>query len=180
MKKTFLVPLMTIAVAVLSLASCIKDKGPSCVPYTLEQDKHIIDSFLSEKGMTGIITFNPNYSAYSGITNPGNGSKPTADSLISYKYSISLMDGTLVGTTDTISKNSNTGAALKLGDFDPQSLEYSLFSSLQKGGSFRIIVPSSLSVGCISQTINGVAVPAYSQIIYDYNLLSVKAPGTTN
>ncbi|ANH79794.1 hypothetical protein A8C56_01335 [Niabella ginsenosidivorans] len=178
MKKTFVVPLMTFAVAVLTLASCMKtDNTPQCTGYSLSQDRQVIDSFINDKGMS-YMDFNSDINAYIGITNPGEGSMPAADSVISYKYSISLMDGTSLGTSDTISRNTNTGMLLKLSDFvntnGVATVEYTVLSQLRKGGTAKVILPSSVYFGCNSQnTADGKVIPGNSQLIYDFTLTGV-------
>ncbi len=44
-----LFPMILIVLIATVLVSCLKDGGPSCAPYSLTQDRHIIDSFISEK-----------------------------------------------------------------------------------------------------------------------------------
>ncbi|WP_018628216.1 hypothetical protein [Niabella aurantiaca] len=173
MKKTLLIPVTAVVAAVTMFAACVKNDGPSCVPYTLEQDKHIIDSFINANSLESVITYSAESSWYEGTMDPGAGSMPKADSIISFKYSISLMDGTVIFASDTIKQNDD-GSPIKLSNIkDPLN---SVFAELQKGGKYRYIYPSSVYFSCAPQTINGKTVPGSSELIYDYTLTEVKAP----
>jgi len=183
MKKTLLIPVIAVVAAVTIFASCMKNDGPTCVPNTLQKDRANIDSFIDNNPALGYLEFNTTYSAYMGIADPGAGSQPKDDSLISFKYTMSLMNGTEIGTTDTIKQN-NANAPLKLKDFLDQqgqpTMYYTILSALKKGGRYKVILPSSIYFSCSPQTINNKTIPGYSQLIYDYTLTDVKAPTTGN
>ncbi|MGJ7030346.1 hypothetical protein [Niabella hirudinis] len=178
MKRTLLVPVIAVVAAVTTLASCMKDNGPTCVPNTLDKDRAVIDSFIDDHSLN-YLDFNTTYGAYMGVADQGVGSIPKDDSLISYKFTLSLMNGTEIGTTDTIKLNNN-GSALRLKDLLDQqgqpTMYYTILSALSKGGRYKVILPSSLYFSCSAQTIGGKTVPGYSQLIYDYTLTDVKAP----
>lgn len=179
MKKKLFLPVAAVAAAVTMLASCIKNDGPTCYPNTLEKDRAVIDSFIDKNPSVSYLSYNTTYSAYMGVADPGTGSQPKDDSLVSFKYTMSLMNGTEIGTSDEIKTNSN-GTPLRLKDLMDQSgqpsLYYAALSTLKKGGKFKVILPSSIYFSCAPQTINGKSVPGYSQLIYDYILTDVKAP----
>lgn len=175
MKKTLLIPVTAVVAAVTMFAACVKNDGPTCVPYSLEQDKHIIDSFISANDLESILTYNTESSWYEGIMNPGTGNMPKSDSIISFKYSISLMNGTVIFESDTIKQNED-GTQIELSDIkEPLN---SAFAALNEGGTFRYIYPSSVYFSCAPQNINGKTVPGHSELIYDYKLTDVKAPAT--
>ncbi|MBZ4190151.1 FKBP-type peptidyl-prolyl cis-trans isomerase [Niabella beijingensis] len=175
MKKTLFVPMIAVVAVVTVLASCMKDKGPSCVPLTTEQDKHVIDSFIADNGLNLTYKADADYGTfyYIGVTDPGTGSTPTSDSLISFKYTLSLMNGTEIGTSDTIKQKSD-GSPIKLSDL--KSYELAALSSVRESGKAKVILPSSLYFSCTPQTINGKNVPGNSQLIYEYTLTDVKKP----
>ncbi|SDD16282.1 FKBP-type peptidyl-prolyl cis-trans isomerase [Niabella drilacis] len=185
MKRTLLIPVIAVVAAVTTFASCMKNNGPTCIPNTLQQDRSVIDSFIDKNPSSANLMFNSTYNQYMGIVEPGAGSQPKDDSLITFKVTYSLLDGTELGT-DTYStpqalkelrKNSSGGYE------DPQQGDprfiyyYNILSSLKEGGKYRTIIPSSLAGGCQTRSLqNGKTVPGSSQLIYDYTLTDVKAP----
>lgn len=176
MKKTVLVLLVTLFSTVF-VVSCLKnDDDVQCTSYTLEQDKHIIDSFMNKKGYT--LTYNTDTGVYSGIITPGQGSMPTADSIVYFKFVGTLMDGTIVDSASTTATSTQPlkNYYASTWPFVPLFAYFAL-PKLKEGGTMRIIIPSSRNAGCYSyQTPLGKTVPANSQIIYDVTLTDVKKP----
>ncbi|MCD2426192.1 hypothetical protein LQ567_25630 [Niabella pedocola] len=181
MKKKLFLPVAAVAAAVTMLASCIKNDGPTCYPNTLEKDRAVIDSFIDKNPSLGYLSYNTTYSAYMGVADPGTGSQPKDDSLVTFKYTISLMNGTELAS-DEIKTIGNMGTPLRLKDLIDQNgqptLHYAALSVLKKGGKFKVILPSSLYFSCAPQKPQGwkETAPGYSQLIYDYILTDVKAP----
>lgn len=173
MKKIVVAPLLAV-VGLIALNSCMKNNVESCKPLGIEADRQIIDEYILNQGIS-YVEYESSILSYFGVSSMGTGSMPAADSLISYKYAISLMDGTSLGTSDTIKTNYVTGAPLRLTDFDPAGIDYYIFSRLRKGGTAKIIVPSTYRAGgCQQVTLSdGKVVPANSQLIYDYTLTNV-------
>ncbi len=183
MKKRSWLPVAAVVTA-LALTACLKkgDDVPRCTPNSLTADRQSIDSFLNGSSM---VTYNPNLGVYTGVLNPGTGNKPTDDSLIRFKYTIKTLSGTTVVSSDTI-PSSQVATSLRLSDLkNGEPVLYNFASSVNQGGSFRVIVPSSYyagsqivsGAGCQQlTTTSGVVLPAYSQLIYDFVLTNVKKP----
>lgn len=171
MKRAILIPVLAFF-SVVFFVSCMKTVDP-CTSNTLAQDRHIIDSFLNVTPSLGSVSFNSTHNVYLGIDNPGSGSAPVADSQIVFKVEQRLLNGNLIdsGTVRTTQQ----GFPYKLNDFDPQSLDYLIFSQLRKGGSMKVIIPSSLNgLGCNSGTGRYGNIPGNSQLINTITLVDVK------
>src|SRR5690606_3068650 len=173
MKKKLWIPAAAVVTA-LVLTACFKndDDVAQCTPNTLAQDQHVIDSFINENGYD-YLTYNSTYYVYTGVTGAGTGSTPKADSLIAFKYSIRLMNGTTLGTSDTISTYGSQ--PLRLSDLQStEPILYNAFQGIGESGSIRVIAPSSLysytsliyGGGCKQQTSadGTIVIPAYSQL----------------
>ena len=173
MKKFFAVPLFTIS-GVLFFVSCMKNDTPRCTDNSLTQDRHVIDSFLSVTPSLSYVDFNSTFNVYMGTETLGSGSTPAADSQIVFKRETRLLNGTLIdsGTASV----TQAGWPLKLSDFNPTSADYAIFTQLKKGGSMKVIVPSSLNgLGCQPGNGRYVAVPANSQLVNTITLVDVKS-----
>ena len=181
MKRIIAIPLTAI-VAVTIFISCNKDKTPPCTPYTSQQDRAVIDSYLTANGFTGI-QYNAGTATtaeyYAGTINSGSGSLPAGDSVITFDIVTRLMNATVLDSTRYPRFTSTT---IKYSDLNTQGNEfyspliYNIFSSLREGGVFRAINLSRNQFGCQPTTLlNGRVVPANSQIITDYKLVDVKA-----
>jgi hypothetical protein len=182
MKKSFWLPMMAVVTA-LALTACLKndDDVVQCTPNTLAQDRQVIDSFISENGID-YLSYNPTYYGYIGIANPGHpdSSKAAADSVVAFKQVIRTFKGSQIVTISTDSVyQTNNGAKLRFSDFQAGSSFHYLLSNARKGGSIRMIYPSSVNSlnfnGCQQQSLsNGTVIPAYSQVILDLTLTAVK------
>lgn len=174
MKKFIGLPLVLVLVAI-AFAGCFKDKSPSCVNNTLERDRTAIDSFITKSG-SGYITWQPTLGFYAGTVNPGEGNQASSESVISFKYVRSLLNGTLIDSA-TFPEPSRP-QAITMSMLANSPLEYYAISNLKQGGVMRFITPSSgtYGFGCLGAKNNlGVTVvPANSQLIYDISLLEVK------
>lgn len=172
MKRLLAVPLFAIS-GVLFFTACFKNDTPRCTDNSLTQDKHIIDSFLDKNPSLDYITFNSTYNVYMGVENPGGGSAPAADSQIVFKRETRLLNGTLIDS-GTVSMT-QAGWPLKLSDFTTTSADYAIFTQLKKGGSMKVIVPSSLNgLGCQQGNGRYGTVPGNSQLINTITLVDVK------
>lgn len=173
MKSKFIIPLATVLM-VIFFTACLKDNDlKTCTPNTVAQDHHVIDSFLNDNDLN-YVTYNPTYDVYTGVTNPGTGSQAAEDSIVAFKYTVTLMNGTSI-LTDSVYQNN--GVALRMNNFSQNSIYYYFLRSVKQGGEMKVIIPSSSAsgFGCQQQTTNtGVVIPAYSQLIYDFTLTAVK------
>ncbi len=175
MKKFLGLPLVFIMVAVI-IAGCFKDKSPSCVNNTIEQDRAVIDSFISSSS-SGYISWQPTLGFYAGAVDPGTGNQPVAESVISFKYVRSLLNGTLIDSA-TFPQPSQP-QAITLSMLANSPLEYYALSNLKEKGIMRFLTPSSgaYGFGCTGakNNLGQTVIPANSQLIYDITLLEVKA-----
>ena len=150
-----------------SLGSCLKNNDtPSCTNgLSLQQDRHVIDSFLSASHQTADFNFDDQAGVYYAIETPGTGlNKPTIDSLVSFHYVGQLLNGTIVDSA-TVQPPPTT----PLRNFGNLVYVPYALTRLTKGGKIRLIIPSSSAFGCREMT--GVhIVPPNSQLLYEYEL----------
>ncbi|WP_346236904.1 hypothetical protein ABDK00_013320 [Niabella insulamsoli] len=184
MKRRYWLPVMAVVTA-LVLTACLKndDDVVQCTPNTLAQDQHVIDSFIMDQGIS-YLSYSSTYGAYIGIANPGHpdSSMAASDSLVAFKQVVSTFRGSELKTlsTDSIYQNNN-GSYIRFSDFQSGSYINYLLTNARKGGSIRLIYPSSANslgfYGCQQQSLtNGTVIPAYSQVILDITLTGVKKP----
>ena len=127
--------LLTFFGFVLMVSGCIKDN--SCTPKTVASEVATMQNFATTNGIT--TQTHPSGMLYQ-IVNPGNGATPNTVSRVSVRYTGKLMNGTIF--------ESNTGTPVQfiLGQVIPGwQLGLQL---IQKGGTIRLIIPSSLAYGC--------------------------------
>jgi|GEM_PF-855352 FKBP-type peptidyl-prolyl cis-trans isomerases 1 len=177
MKKAIWIPAIAIMSAI-TLAACFKSNDvPPCTPYTLEQDRHIIDSFIDVQELH-YMSFNTDFNMYTGIVSMGDGQIPSDDAKIAFKYTIKLMNGSTIFTSDSLYLNPQTGGKLTPADFkstnSTPTLEYYFLKRVGKGGVMKVIVPSRIGADCRDQKLqNGNTLPAHAQLIYDFTLTGV-------
>lgn len=181
MKRKFWIPSLVLG-SVLTLVACIKnDDTVQCTPNTTAQDQHVIDSFLNATGQDAYISYNSTYGAYYGITNPGSGQTAASDSIVAFKRTISTFSGSAEVTlgTDSLSQSASNGTYLHYSDFSNDVALKHFLDNAGVGGKLRIIYPSNTNVlgfwGCQQQSLtSGEVIPAYSQVVIDYELTGVK------
>jgi hypothetical protein len=179
MKKKVWFPVAAVFAALILTACFKKDDVVQCIPNTLTADRHSIDSFIDANDISYLSYNAEGY--YQGIANPGTGSTAAADSIVEFKRTISTFNGNASVTiiSENITTNNN-GSLIKFSDFQSNSSSpfYYLLTHAAKGGILRQIFPSSSNVlgyyGCQQQTIEGKVIPAYSQILVDIELITVK------
>ena len=179
MKKKIWIPVAAVVTAFVATACFKNDDGPSCVPNQLSTDRASIDSFISANDIGYLTYMNEGY--YQGIANPGTGSTAAADSIVEFKHTISAFNGsTFVKIAEQEIKTNNNGTPIRFSDIDNtlNPAYYYLITNAAQGGSMRQIFPSSRNplgyLSCEQQTINNALVPAYSQIVEDIVLTTVK------
>ncbi len=174
MKKKALLPVVAI-LFVFGLSACLKNNSsPKCTSYTLEQDRHVIDSFISNTGQNYISWQSGGF--YAGVLNQGSGSKAGSDSIVSYKLIKRLLSGTQIDSL-TIPV-AGQPQSYTMNSFVNFPVEYYMLSTLNEGGAMRVIIPSSMAFGCaggVNSQTGQVVVPPNSPLIYDYTLLDVKS-----
>ncbi|MCF3109773.1 FKBP-type peptidyl-prolyl cis-trans isomerase [Niabella sp. CC-SYL272] len=165
-KKRFLLFLPALFVLLLIVRCSKSDDQSSCtVKLSLSQDRQIIDSFLQKNGTNALYRFDEQASVYYYIENPGTGTtKPTIDSLVSFRYTGKLINGTIV---DSLTIKQPPTAPLR--NYSSGVYVVYAISKISKGGKIRLVIPSSSQFGCLP--VMGVnMVPANSQLVYEYEL----------
>ena len=171
MKKLFLFPLAAV-LAIVFFVACNKNDTPTCTPFTVEQDRHVIDSFINANEFNSI-SYNSTNGVYSGILLPGSGSAPVGDSLVTFDVVTRLLNGVVIDSTRN--PNATSAITIKLSDLNNANYAavYEALSALKEGGLYRYIALSRTQAGCLGTNIGGKVVPPNAQIIYDYRLVDV-------
>lgn len=118
----------------MSGTSCIKDTG--CRNKTIESEQGAISAYASSTGMTG--TTHPS-GLYYQVVNPGVGPSPTISSQVKVNYTGKFLDGTVFDA-------STAPITFPLGEVI-QGWQIGI-PLIQKGGTIRMVIPSSLAYGC--------------------------------
>ncbi|ANH79793.1 hypothetical protein A8C56_01330 [Niabella ginsenosidivorans] len=158
---------LIIIIIATTLLGCLKnDDTPPCTNgLSLQQDRQIIDSFLSASHQTTSFTFDDQAALYYDIEDPGTGTnRPTTDSLVSFHYTGKLLNGTIIDSATV-----QPPPTMPLRNFGNLVYVPYALAKLTKGGKIRLIIPSSSAFGCRQMT--GVnIVPPNSQLFYEYEL----------
>jgi len=116
---------------------CLKDRDAECKDVSPATEKPTIETYAA----TASIAAMPHASGlYYEIINPGSGPAPTATSKLYVTYTGKFLDGTVFNPTTTPAEpfyltQLITGWQIGL-------------PMIQKGGTIKLIVPSSLAYGC--------------------------------
>lgn len=135
MKRFFTV--MALVALVSGGAGCIKDTG--CQNKSIDSERGAIQAYASANSITATAHSS---GLYYQVMNPGSGATPGANSKVFVTYVGKLLDGTQfdAGTTPT------TGGGWALsGLISGWQVGLPL---IQKGGSIKLIIPSSMAYGC--------------------------------
>lgn len=145
------------ASVVMFLGGCVKDK--TCVPKTVASEQATMQAYATANSMT--VQSHPSGMLYQ-IVNPGNGATPTLASRVSVRYTGKLMNGTIFDSRTTTPTEFTLGQVItgwQLG-----------VPLIQKGGTIRLIIPSSLAYGC---TATG-PIPADAVLFFEIELVDVR------
>jgi FKBP-type peptidyl-prolyl cis-trans isomerase FkpA len=158
MKIVFSLLLFTI---LLGNISCLKSStGDVCTPKTVQSEQAQIQAYASANGINATAHSS---GLYYEIVNAGSGPSPTASSRIFVKYTGKLTNGTVF---DSQTNSANTGWLLG-GLISGWQAGLPL---IQKGGTIKLIVPSSLAYGCQPVGI----IPAHSILYFEIELVDVQ------
>jgi FKBP-type peptidyl-prolyl cis-trans isomerases 1 len=153
--KKLVLPLFLIPAFIL-LNGCSKNK--SCEPRTPASETAEIQAFATAKGINASV--DPS-GVYYQIMNPGGPDKPNASSKIVITYTGQLLNGQVFDQMNT----PNQSQPWTLGTLIPGWVTG--LPHIGKGGSIKLIIPSSLAYGCMS---NGV-IPSNSILYFEIQLV---------
>ena len=154
MKKIIFI--LSLSFLLTSAGSCIKDTG--CQDKTVQSEQAAIIAYAAANGITA--TANGSGFYYE-IINPGSGPAPTVYSQVSVRYTGKLLDGTVF--------DSQTGAPVTF------PLGNAIFGwqlglpLIQKGGTIKLIIPSSLAYGCRGKA----PIPSNAILYFEIQLVDV-------
>jgi len=155
MKKLLLI--LSCSFVLAGNTGCIKDTA--CKDKTVQSEEAAILAYASANGITGTLHSS---GVYYQVTNPGSGLTPTNTSKVFVTYTGKLLNGTQfdAGTTPA--------GGWVLGSLIP-GWQIGL-PFIQKGGSIKLIIPSSLAYGCAGRR----TIPGNSILYFDISLTDVQ------
>lgn len=153
MKK--LVLILSVPFMLAAAGGCVKDTG--CQEKTVQSEEGAILAYAAANGI--IVTKHPSGMYYQIITQ-GTGPTPSANSTISVKYTGKRLDGTIFDqrTTPISFPLRDVIAGWQLG-----------IPLIQKGGTIRLIIPSSLAYGCAGRS----SIAPYTILYFEIELVDV-------
>lgn len=159
MKKLLFASVLFLSLSSLLIISCGKTGSGACQPASVSSEKSQMVAYCA--------TNNINYQEHSSgilyeIINPGSGSRPTVDSIISVVYTGKLMNNT------TFDAQANPVTFLLSGVIDGWKIALPL---LQKGGRIKMVIPSSLAYSCTGYG----SIPPNTPLFFDVTLTDVKS-----
>lgn len=157
MKKISLV--LSLVLLLVGGIGCIKDTG--CQNKSIDSERAAIQAYASANSITATAHSS---GVYYQIISPGSGVTPNSNSKVFVTYTGKLLDGTQfdAGTTPI------TGGGWQLsGLISGWQVGLTL---IQKGGSIKLIIPSSLAYGCQGAG----TIPGNSILFFDITLNDVQ------
>ncbi len=137
--------------------ACIKDTG--CRNKTVESERDAIQAFATANSITG--SFHST-GLYYQVINPGSGFTPAVTSKVFVTYTGKLLDGTQFDTGTTPSEGWVLGSLIPGWQIG--------LPLIQKGGSIKLIIPSSMAYGCAGK----VNIPSNAILYFDITLNDVQ------
>jgi FKBP-type peptidyl-prolyl cis-trans isomerase len=146
-----------IAIAFFASNGCVKNAV--CKDITVQSEQATMNSYATSQGI--IATAHSSGLLYQ-ITNPGSGPSPVSSSKVFIKYTGKLLNGTVFDQQTTTPVSYGLSGLI-------QGFQIGL-PLIQKGGTIKLIVPSSLGYGC-----NGFgSVPSNAILYFDIELTDVQ------
>lgn len=143
-------------ITLISLWGC--KKNTTCTPKTVASEVATMQSFANANGMT--VQTHSSGMLYQ-IVNPGSGLTPSLTSRVSVRYTGKLMNGTIF--------DSNTGVPVQF-LLNQVIAGWQLgLPLIKKGGTIRLIIPSSLAYGCSATG----PIPGDSVLYFEIELVDV-------
>lgn len=137
-------------------ASCIKDNG--CQNKTVQSESAAIAAYATANSITGTTHSS---GLYYQVTAPGSGATPTLSSQVSVRYTGKLLDGTVF--------DSQTGTPVTFGLSGTIPGFQIGLQQIQKGGTIKMIIPSSLAYGCSGSG----SIPGNAILYFEVQLVDV-------
>ena len=136
---------------------CVKDGA--CIDKTVQSEQAAIINYAATQGISATAHSS---GLYYQITSPGSGPSPTSGSKVFIKYTGKLLNGTIFDQQTTAPVSYSLNGMI-------QGFQIGL-PLIQKGGTIKLIVPSSLGYGC-----NGFgSVPGSSILYFEIELTDVQ------
>jgi len=144
-------------VAIFAGDGCVKDA--ICTDKTIQSEQAEIVNYAAANGISATAHSS---GLYYQITNAGSGPAPTSGSKVSIKYTGKLLNGTIFDSQTSAPVSYSLNSLIK-------GFQTGL-PLIQKGGTIKLIVPSSLGYGC-----NGFgSVPGSAILYFEVELTDVQ------
>ncbi len=153
MKQIFVLTL-----ALLFLGSCVKD-NKGCEPVPVASEETVMNQFAVANNLT--VTKHSTGLLYQ-IVNPGYGAMPSRSSVVTVSYVGRKMDGTVFDETAGNPFTNRLGNLIEGWNVG--------LPLIKKGGTIRMIIPSSMAYGCTGQG----TIPANSPLYFEVELMNVQ------
>jgi FKBP-type peptidyl-prolyl cis-trans isomerase len=150
------VVVLSVFLLLFGSTSCLKDN--SCQNKTVQSEQAAITAYAVANSITGT---SHSSGVYYQVTTPGSGVTPSVTSQVSVRYTGKLMDGTVF--------DSQTGSPVTFGLGGTIPGFQIALQLVQKGGTIKFIIPSSLAYGCSGT--NGI--PGNSILFFEVQLVDV-------
>ena len=154
MKSTVVV--LSVCMLLFGSTSCLKDN--SCQDKTVQSEQAAITTYATANGITGT---SHSSGVYYQVTTPGSGINPSVNNQVSVRYTGKLLNGTVFDS------QTGTPATFGLGGTIP-GFQIAL-QLVQKGGTIKFIIPSSLAYGCAGTG----GIPGGSILFFEVQLVDV-------
>ena len=139
---------------------CMKDND-GCKMKTVQSEEGTITSYATTNGITATAHSS---GLYYQVTSPGSGATPTLSSKVFVKYTGKLLNGTVFDSQTNATLTGFTVSGLI------QGWQIGL-GLIKKGGTIKLIVPSSLAYGCQG---SGSTIPGNSVLYFEIELVDVQ------
>lgn len=157
--RTFCFIILPTLILALNIG-CSKNNNNNCTTITPQSEQAQIIAFANANGITAT---GHSSGLYYQIIDPGSGITPTLYSKVYVKYTGKLINGTVF---DSQTDASQTGWSLN-NLITGWQVGLTL---IQKGGSIKLIVPSSLAYGCLGSG----PIPPNSILYFEIELVDVQ------
>ena len=159
MRGKFLTGILGI-MSILAVAGCEKSTGSGCKNVSVDSEKAVMEAYIASIGMTAT---RHNTGMYYEIQNPGSNTRPGQLNRVFVKYRGTFFDGKVF---DSQTNPGLTGFQLstliegwKIG-----------IPLIGKGGSIKLVIPSSMAYGCKGSGTGATAIPANTPLYFEIEL----------